>query len=122
MTVEEKAARIRSECIKHPLCSTTSYNCPLYSLSGACYEDETLVERNYNLMFQTDKVKDNPYWNNITAIADKQRRKGLREYGQGIEDNPAAVLDRLRYIEEELVDALMYLEWLREGIANEKDS
>lgn len=63
---------------------------------------------------------NNPYWDNITKISDKQREKGLRDYGQGIEDNTAAVLERISYIEEELIDALMYLEWLKEGIVNEK--
>ena len=60
----------------------------------------------------------NPYWDNITAIAIQQRNKGLRDYGQGIEDNPASILDRIKYIEEELVDALMYLEWLKDGVQN----
>jgi hypothetical protein len=61
-------------------------------------------------------MSNNPYWDNITEISDKQRAKGMRDYGQGIEDNPAAVIERIQYIEEELVDALMYLEWLKEGL------
>jgi hypothetical protein len=61
-------------------------------------------------------ISPNPYWDNICVIANKQREKGLRDYGQGIEDNPAAILDRIQHIEEELVDALMYLEWLKDGI------
>lgn len=61
-------------------------------------------------------MSNNPYWDNISEIAKKQREKGLRDYGQGIEDNPTEVLERIRYIEEELVDALMYLEWLKDGV------
>ena len=63
----------------------------------------------------------NPYWENITKIANTQREKGIRDYGQGIEDNPAAVIERIRYIEEELVDALMYLEWLKEGLNGKRN-
>lgn len=61
----------------------------------------------------------NPYWENITEIATKQREKGIRDYGQGIEDNKEPILTRIQYIEEELVDALMYLEWLKESITND---
>ena len=58
----------------------------------------------------------NPYWENITRLAERQRAKGIETYGHGLEDNPAAVLNRIEYIEEELIDALMYLEWLKEGL------
>ena len=66
------------------------------------------------------KEADNKYWANICGIAYKQRSKGLREYGQGLEDNiaPSAV-ERLTYIQEELIDALMYCEWLKDKL-NEK--
>ena len=63
---------------------------------------------------------NNPYWENVTKIANKQRAKGISEYGQGLEANKAAVLDRINYIEEELVDALMYLEWLKDGLTKEE--
>lgn len=58
----------------------------------------------------------NPYWDRITELANKQRQKGIEIYGQGIEDNDLPVVERIRYIEEELIDALMYLEWLKEGL------
>ena len=63
---------------------------------------------------------NNPYWDNITKISDKQREKGIRDYGQGIESNNQPIVTRIQYIEEELVDALMYLEWLKESIVNEQ--
>ena len=60
----------------------------------------------------------NPYWKRICAIADRQRAKGMQTYGQGIENNPMKIMDRLEYLEEELIDSLMYIEhikeWLRE--------
>lgn len=58
----------------------------------------------------------NPYWDRITELANKQRQKGIETYGQGIEDNKLPVEERIRYIEEELIDALMYLEWLKEDL------
>lgn len=58
----------------------------------------------------------NPYWDKITELSNKQRQKGIETYGQGIEDNKLPVEERIRYIEEELIDALMYLEWLKEGL------
>lgn len=66
-------------------------------------------------------MKPNPYWKNITKLAQKQRDKGIRTYNMGIEDNPAEVLTRIDYIQEELIDALMYLEWLKEGLCGKTD-
>ena len=49
----------------------------------------------------------NPYWENIEAIAARQRKKGIDTYGQGLEENPADMVTRLTYLEEELIDALI---------------
>lgn len=55
------------------------------------------------------------YWENITEIYNKQREKGIREYGQTIEQNQSPdIVERLSYMEEELVDALVYLEWIKD--------
>lgn len=74
----------------------------------------------------------NPYWDRITAVATRQREKGIREYGRGIEDDTADINVRLDRIEEELIDALMYIEHFRDSISepannskkitNEKDA
>ena len=61
---------------------------------------------------------NNPYWKNICTIANRQRAKGIATYGQGIEMNPAEVITRIEYLQEELVDALMYCEWIKDGIKN----
>lgn len=68
-------------------------------------------EIEYNL-----RIKKNPYWGNITKLAERQRAKGIKTYGYGLEDNPADIITRINYIEEELIDALMYLEWIKEGL------
>ena len=56
----------------------------------------------------------NPYWERICNLADKQRAKGIETYGQGIECNPAAMLKRIEYLQEELIDGLMYCEWIKD--------
>ena len=64
---------------------------------------------------------NNPYWKNIQAMADKQREKGLSTYGQGLEDNPADIITRIEHLQEELVDALMYCEWIKDKLLRAKD-
>ena len=64
---------------------------------------------------------DNPYWANIEAIAARQRQKGIDTYGQGLEANPADIMTRLTYLEEELVDALMYIEWAKEYLSHNRE-
>ena len=58
----------------------------------------------------------NPYWDRICTLADKQREKGINTYGQGLEDNPKKIIERLEYLQEELVDALMYCEWIKDKL------
>lgn len=58
----------------------------------------------------------NSYWERISAISERQRAKGIETYGQGLESNPAAIMTRLTYLEEELIDGLMYIEWIKDKI------
>lgn len=60
----------------------------------------------------------NPYWERICRLSERQRAKGMETYGQGLENNPAAITERLNHLEEELIDALMYCEWIKEWLAN----
>lgn len=62
-------------------------------------------------------MSSNPYWERISALAAKQRNKGIEEYGRGIEEDTADINVRLDRIEEELIDALMYIEHLRDCLA-----
>ena len=62
----------------------------------------------------------NKYWDRITEIAQKQTEKGLVKYGNGLESNVCMdVLERIQMIEEELVDALFYLEHLKANSCGE---
>ena len=65
--------------------------------------------------------RNNPYWQNIQDIAARQRQKGIDTYGQGLEENPADMVTRLTYLEEELIDALMYCEWIKEKLGGKAD-
>lgn len=59
---------------------------------------------------------NNPYWENICAIAERQRAKGLATYGKGLEHNQADAIARIEHLQEELVDALMYCEWIKDAM------
>lgn len=60
------------------------------------------------------------YRDNIVKIIDNQIRKGKENYGHTLEENPLHILDAISNAQEELVDALFYLENLKEKI-NEKN-
>ena len=57
---------------------------------------------------------DNPYWERICSLSERQRKKGMETYGQGLESNPMSIVERLTYLEEELIDSLMYIEHIKE--------
>jgi hypothetical protein len=61
---------------------------------------------------------NNPYWENICTIAEKQRAKGIETYGKGLEDNKADIIARIEHLQEELVDALMYCEWIKDYVTD----
>ena len=51
----------------------------------------------------------------FTQINNKQRAKGIREYGQSLEENKELnVVETLTMLEEELVDALNYIEKVKD--------
>ena len=54
------------------------------------------------------------YFDRIAARFRRQDEKGLNKYERLLEDNPRGPEDALEYLAEELTDALMYLEELRE--------
>lgn len=74
---------------------------------------EEAYKNGYEKGYEDGKKMDNPYWERVCAIADRQREKGVSTYGQGNEQNPADIIKRIDYLQEELVDALMYCEWIK---------
>ena len=66
---------------------------------------------------ETKNIQGSHYWKNICEIQERQTQKGLSKYGQVLEENTSMqTTERIEYLQEELVDALMYLEHLKENI------
>lgn len=56
----------------------------------------------------------NDYWQNICEMQKRQTEKGVRKYGQTLEDNTGmSIKERLEYLQEELIDGLMYIEHIK---------
>lgn len=72
------------------------------------------MANDYN--FALVSQRDDKYWYKITKIYKYQRQKGIGIYGKTLEENTACIEDRLTYLEEEMVDALMYVEWIKDRI------
>ena len=87
-------------------CQIICQDCDYFDNSGGEYVD---VE---------DK---NPYWERICKLSERQRAKGMETYGQGLEMNPADIVKRINHLQEELVDALMYCEWIKDKVMEEND-
>ena len=119
MTTKEKAERIREYCDDR---GSYCADCPLFELpEDGCHESSVpdyAIERNYAILFEGAPVEPDPdrrdYWANVCAIQKRQTEKGIRTYGQRLEDNKSLTpLQRLEYLEEELIDALMYIEHIK---------
>ena len=67
-----------------------------------------------------EKKSNNPYWENICKMAEKQRAKGIDTYGQGLEENPADLIQRIEHLQEELIDGLMYCQWIKDKLMEGK--
>lgn len=62
----------------------------------------------------------NLYWQRISRMNAAQEEKGLAKYGQALEDNVTlSRTQRIEHAQEELIDALKYLEHLKAVAGNE---
>ena len=83
----------------------------VYDRCAQCKTPGKCPKYKYSLQF-IEKVD---YWSRVCEIQKRQTDKGLKKYGQVLEDTPdMAISTRLNHIEEELIDALMYIEHLKE--------
>lgn len=73
-----------------------------------------------NMVAWESNEEENPYWERICKLSERQRAKGMETYGQGLENNPAALVERINHLEEELIDSLYYLEWIKEKLTEER--
>lgn len=61
------------------------------------------------------------YWDNVTDIYKKQTEKGIKSYGQTLEENTALGIEqRILMAQEEMVDMLVYLEHIKALLREEK--
>lgn len=64
-------------------------------------------------------MRNDRFWQRIQQTYEAQREKGIQTYGDVLENNKADILARLNYLSEELVDALMYIEWIKEQLSED---
>lgn len=83
--------------------------------SGLCNDCEFCDDQGGEYINDDDST-GNPYWERVCALANMQRAKGIQTYGQGLESNPADIMKRFAHLEEELIDALMYCEWIKDKL------
>jgi hypothetical protein len=62
------------------------------------------------------------YLDRIIARFKAQEKKGIKKYGQILENNNAPMLERLEHLAQELTDGLMYVEWIKERATFTKDT
>ena len=126
MTIKSMNMAIQNYCKNHgdhDLCESCLIESLCDSVCG-CFEEnadeciqafETL--RNLGeIPEETTYKKRNPYWENVCELAKHQRSKGIGKYGKGLEDNPAAMAARITHLQEELIDGLMYCEWIKDKL------
>lgn len=111
MTIEEKAKAIEEYC--NNKCANNDFcgDCPLFPFpENCCYKGDADIERNYKVLFGNKS----DYWANVCEIQKRQTEKGVKKYGKRLEDNEdLSVIERLEYLEEELIDGLMYIEHIK---------
>lgn len=126
MTLEEKRQLVSDHCTGNRCCDCKLCDVWKYSTEQCILiKDASEEELDWALEIINGNYKPikNPYWERITEISNRQRKKGIDTYGQGLEANivPDA-LKRIEYIQEELIDGLMYLEWLKEKLKGESEN
>ena len=69
-----------------------------------------------------DTTEKPEYWSNICEMQKRQTEKGIKTYGQTLEDNQDMnIIQRLEYLEEELIDGLMYIEHIKDKLYQLRD-
>lgn len=59
--------------------------------------------------------------NNVVNSYKRRSEAGIRKYGTTLDDNPIKVLEWLQHLQEELMDATLYIEKLKSEINASKD-
>jgi len=72
---------------------------------------------NTNTTARRDPVRTDPVVEKVKDIMDKRSERGIKEYGTTLEDNPNGFYVWIRELQEELLDAALYIQKIR----NQKD-
>lgn len=120
LTLEEKREKIKRFCESRAGCVSPD-KCPLYdTVATECYSDTDVIEEHYEILFgdKAEKTEGRPYyWAEVCKIQKRQTEKGVAKYGRRLEDNhELTMIERLEYLEEELIDGLMYIEHIKAAI------
>ena len=98
---------------KYRDCDEYTYPCSICNYNGG-HEDNFVPDKSIKLKAD--------YWRNICEMQKRQTEKGIEHYGQPLEDNTSmTIFDRLEYLEEELIDGLMYIEHIKEKLYQFRD-
>lgn len=120
-TWQEKCDVIQEYCNEHPECLGCEIEKQCESVLGCFEEDDDVLKECYEFVINPSRyelqIHNNPYWERINALAEKQRAKGMSKYGVGLERNPAAIMERINHLQEELIDGLMYCEWIKDHLS-----
>ena len=81
---------------------------------------EYIAEKHLQMDEEPSEVGCGDYWRNICGINARQEAKGVAKYGQSLEANTTLSTEqRIEHAQEELIDALKYLEHLK-AVAGDK--
>lgn len=81
---------------------------------------EYVAEKHLQMDEEPPEVGCGEYWRNICGINARQEAKGVAKYGQSLEANTTLSAEqRIEHAQEELIDALKYLEHLK-AVAGDK--
>lgn len=124
MTLQEKRVILNRYCFSVDDCDNCKlaiggwsveddeYHCPVIANSPENDLDRAIAIINCESAVTSDARPD--YWGEVCKIQKRQTEKGLEKYGQRLEDNhDLTMTERLEYLEEELIDGLMYIEHIK---------
>jgi hypothetical protein len=93
---------------------------------GGCSRQDSMSCKGCICLIEVEQPKqDNKfnYWRNICEIQAEQTAKGLSKYSYPLEQNTwLDINERLRYLQEELVDVLMYIEHIKTLLGGENET
>jgi hypothetical protein len=59
---------------------------------------------------------------NIKSIIDRQQDKGLKKYGKTVDQADLSIEEWIEHTQEEIVDALIYLECIKQKMVDKQKS